>query len=236
MKTTRTAEHIWLKGRSGGKTGCGYVLGNQIQQKGLGSLLRLNLRFKSWLSMRPSLQMLLVMAGTVASNCPVRGSALLDSLALIETGASTSHQCKADFKRGTAGEVSRYQIKPGVWRKYAAHQKYTDPATARRIAAAVLDDRMRAFWLQHLRAPSPFEVYVLWNAPAYLVGEWKGKTIGRPISDRAKRYSNIVSTMAGMAEETASLSYVLTDWRGLRSSVQSDARPPRKVTSAAIAE
>jgi hypothetical protein len=142
--------------------------------------------------MKTNVKALMVLSGTFVFGWSVSGAVLLDSLALIETGATGVKQCPADFKRGRCGEVSRYQIKPVVWRKYSAAKQYTDPLTARRIADRVLNDRMQEFAAQYSRGPNPFEIYILWNAPAYLTGEYRGKRCSRLLVNRAQRFANLV--------------------------------------------
>ena len=146
--------------------------------------------------MKTSVKAWLVLAGTVVCGWPAAGAVLLDSIALIETGPLSASQCRADFKRGSAGEVSRYQIKPAVWRQYSAERRYTDPATARRIACRVLNHRIRDFTTQYGKPPTPFEVYVLWNAPAYLTGEQKGRRCSPMVSRRAERFANLVAAQS----------------------------------------
>lgn len=70
---------------------------------------------------------------------------------------------------GTAGEVSRYQILPAVWR--AATQLPIERAacrkgTARAVARKILISRLREFERRYERSPGAREIWLLWNAPA----------------------------------------------------------------------
>jgi len=79
---------------------------------------------------------------------------------------------------GTAGEISRYQIKPKLWRRYArSDANWKNPIEA--LATA----QERSF----NRAPTDFEFYILWNAPAQ---------VERPrkvVRERAERFCRLVA-------------------------------------------
>jgi hypothetical protein len=91
-----------------------------------------------------------------------------------------------DSKIGASGEVSRYQIRPDVWRAYS-HGQTLSRTHALCVARAIMHDRMRIFASSHHRAPSDFEFYVLWNAPAQI--DAPDKTV----ADRAQRFANLCS-------------------------------------------
>jgi hypothetical protein len=113
----------------------------------------------------------------------------LQALSMIETGDD-------DNAIGRAGEVSRYQIKPGVWKEYFRKIKTgwnsaallraaaTNPFTARNVATAILQDRCRAFAARFHRQPTDREFYLLWNSPGALATR----------GDGAERFSNLVSS------------------------------------------
>jgi hypothetical protein len=102
---------------------------------------------------------------------------------LIESGNN-------DAAVGRAGEVTRYQIKPLLWARYC--QPYpvtarTDPQAALRAAQLIMSARCRKFEHHFNRAPTDFEYYILWNAPAQV------RNPNRIVSDRANRFCNLVS-------------------------------------------
>ena len=85
----------------------------------------------------------------------------LEAISEIESGGR-------DNVVGAAGEVSRYQILPAVWRattklpiERAAYRKGTAKAIARKILIA----RMREFERRFGRNPGASEIWLLWNAP-----------------------------------------------------------------------
>jgi hypothetical protein len=129
---------------------------------------------------------------------------ILASLSAIETGAKTKSQEKADFKVGAAGEISRYQILPSVWRdhNYSASRiswipetNATNPDSSFLMAERIISSRATRFKQVKGRDPSPFEIYVLWHRPqeAYS-GRIKART-----KERAGRFENLYYAL--MAEK-----------------------------------
>jgi hypothetical protein len=103
------------------------------------------------------------------------------ALSQIESGDN-------DRALGLAGEVSRYQIKPDVWRRYASTNfDWEKPGEALAVAKAVMQARCAEFERANHRAPTDFEFYVLWNAPARV------QRPGKIISQRAQRFCNLVA-------------------------------------------
>jgi len=103
------------------------------------------------------------------------------ALSLIESGDD-------DFAVGSAGEISRYQMKPEVWRRYAsADADWTNPTNALSVAVAAMRDRCAAFERAGQRPPTDFEFYILWNAPAQI------QRPGKAVSSRADRFCNLVN-------------------------------------------
>jgi len=93
-----------------------------------------------------------------------------------------------DFALGAAGEISRYQIKPDVWRRHAppdAH--YERQAEALGVAREVMVERCASFERRFKRAPTDFEFYVLWNAPAEISHP------GGIVAKRAQYFCNLVA-------------------------------------------
>jgi hypothetical protein len=68
---------------------------------------------------------------------------------------------------GTAGEVSRYQIKPKLWRRYArSDANWKNPTEALLAAQELMKERCAQFKGAYNRPPTDFEFYILWNAPS----------------------------------------------------------------------
>jgi hypothetical protein len=102
------------------------------------------------------------------------------ALSQIESGDN-------DRAVGAAGEISRYQIKPEVWQRFApTSANWEDQKQALAVAKIIMEQRYADFQRASGRAPTDFEFYVLWNAPARV-----GKP-GSAIAERAQRFSNLV--------------------------------------------
>ena len=134
------------------------------------------------------------MAGGALLHAEPPREAIKWALGQIETGASLEGPAPADKVRGKNREVSRYQILPQIWARYAGSEDFTNPVHAWSIAQRILDDRRQ--WFQRLagRWPDPFDLYVLWNAPGHYVGV--GFVPGRvhaQIADRAERFASLVA-------------------------------------------
>jgi hypothetical protein len=117
--------------------------------------------------------------------------AIRHALGQIESGNN-------DHARGRAGEVSRYQILPVVWRAEARSGRRagdpTNEADAWLVTRSILARRMAAFRASHTgRAPSPREIYALWNSPAQAALEAKGKRLPAVLRARCERFANLVA-------------------------------------------
>ena len=103
------------------------------------------------------------------------------ALSQIESGDN-------DHAVGRQGEVSRFQILPAVWRRYApTNANWKKPADALSVAKVAMRDRCLAFERRFHRSPSDVEFYVLWNAPSQ---------IPRPskvVFQRARRFQNLLT-------------------------------------------
>ena len=89
---------------------------------------------------------------------------------------------------GAAGEISRYQVKPGLWRRYArSDADWKNPAVALAAAQEIMRDRCAEFERSYNRTPTDFEFYVLWNAPAQIERPRKA------VRERAERFCHLVS-------------------------------------------
>lgn len=94
-----------------------------------------------------------------------------------------------DHAVGAAGEISRYQIKPAIWRRYApADADWTNPNDAASVARQAMQERCAAFERAVHRLPTDSEFYILWNAPAQI--QQPGKAVCR----RAARFCNLVNS------------------------------------------
>jgi hypothetical protein len=92
-----------------------------------------------------------------------------------------------DHAVGSAGEVSRYQISPEVWQRYAPPTAvWTKPEEALSVAKQAMQERCAAFERTAHRPPTDVEFYVLWNAPAQI------QRPGKAVLGRAGRFCNLI--------------------------------------------
>ena len=114
------------------------------------------------------------------------GLSKLDAISMIETA-------DRDMVVGRAGERSRYQIMPAVWKHYTASRDYANPQVARAIAEKHLSVLEETYRKATGREPSNFDLYVLWNAgPTYYakVG-FNPRRVSSVVRERAERYVNL---------------------------------------------
>lgn len=109
---------------------------------------------------------------------------LMEALSLIESGNN-------DKAVGKAGEVSRYQIMPFVWRSYKGGNP-RNHTEARRIAILILNDRIRQFQAKHSRPPTLVETYALWRSPARAMQ----LRLSAAVRECGVRFSNLVEDSA----------------------------------------
>jgi hypothetical protein len=115
-----------------------------------------------------------------------------EALGQIETGANRSEQCAADSARGPAGEISRYQLLPSVWRAYGGGDP-TDPAHAWDVAALVIHDRCEAFESAVRRQPTARELYALWTAPGqFAKRNYDWQRLSPAVRERSQRFANLM--------------------------------------------
>jgi hypothetical protein len=125
---------------------------------------------------RPVAPVLLLLASCLPAVAMERWAALSQ----LESGDN-------DYAVGNAGEVSRYQIKRDVWKRYAdAGASWKNPLDSLSVAQGVMTDRCAAFERSFHRTPSDFEFYVLWNAPAQI------QRPCRSVRERADRFCQLV--------------------------------------------
>jgi hypothetical protein len=109
------------------------------------------------------------------------GSDLWAVLAEFESGSN-------DRAIGSVGEVSRYQIRPELWKKYAppnANWRHASDALA--VAKKIMTERTSRFQDTFHRPPTDREFYLLWNAPAQI------KRPHKVVADRADRFCGLIS-------------------------------------------
>lgn len=109
------------------------------------------------------------------------------ALGMIETGNN-------DDEIGGAGEVSRYQIMPSVWRHYSQSDHYQNPAVSLAVAQKHWLVLYNSFKRQAHREPSNFDMYVLWNTHYgyYASKGFKPSRLNSVVRDRAQRFANLV--------------------------------------------
>ena len=114
------------------------------------------------------------------------GYSKLEALSLIESGNN-------DAAVGLLGEVSRYQIKPRIWREYTASRSWRDARVSSQVAENYLKSLEETFVKRAGRAPTDFDLYVLWNAgPAYYAKIGFSPARVHPVvRERAQRYVNL---------------------------------------------
>jgi hypothetical protein len=104
----------------------------------------------------------------------------LSALSMLETGND-------DRAVGSAGEISRFQVKKAEWRTVTNSANYSDSETATRVMIKLMDKRIQAFRDHFGRQPNDFEFYALWNAPSQALN---GK-ISRTVAGRCQRFANL---------------------------------------------
>ena len=104
------------------------------------------------------------------------------ALSQIESGDN-------DRAVGAAGEISRYQMRPDLWRRYAQPKStWVNPQDALGVAREIMRERCRDFEAVYKRPPTDLEFYVLWNAPAQV------QQPSRAVRERAERFCNLVDS------------------------------------------
>lgn len=111
----------------------------------------------------------------------------LFALGAIETGNN-------DNEIGRAGEVSRYQIMPSVWKHYSRSSYYDDPQVSQTVARQHWSSLRASFKKQTGREPDNFDMYVLWNTcyGYYASKGFQPARLDPTVRDRAQRFVNLV--------------------------------------------
>lgn len=112
----------------------------------------------------------------------------LDALGMIETGNN-------DREIGGAGEISRYQIHPIVWRSYSKSVDYVNPEVSLQVARQHWSYLAGYFKDKTGREPDDFDMYVLWNTRYgyYARRGFSPTQISPVVQDRAQRFVNLVN-------------------------------------------
>ena len=110
------------------------------------------------------------------------------ALGMIETA-------NKDSEIGGAGEVSRYQIMPSVWKHYSSSEQYQNPDVSLAVAQQHWFTLHAAFIKQTHREPTDFDMYVLWNTgPTYYASKgFEPDRLNPLVRDRAQRFVNLVN-------------------------------------------
>jgi hypothetical protein len=119
------------------------------------------------------------------------------ALSQIESGDN-------DQAVGRQGEVSRFQILPEVWRRFASgNADWRKAGDALLVAKVAMHDRCLTFERRFHRSPTDLEFYVLWNAPAQILRPSK------VVFQRAKRFQNLLiePVLLRKTEDMASLTH-----------------------------
>jgi hypothetical protein len=116
------------------------------------------------------------------------GLSRLEALSMIETGDD-------DSAIGRLGEISRFQIRPQVWRRYSQSSAFANRDVASSVAQKHLDYLQSQFKARTGRDATDFDLYVLWNAgfSYYERHGFSPDRIARLVQDRAQRYLNLRS-------------------------------------------
>lgn len=114
------------------------------------------------------------------------GLTKLEALSMIESGDD-------DRAVGSAGEVSRYQIMPNVWKSYTSSTAYRNQGVSTKIAQQHLEYLEGYFRKRTGRDPSDFDRYVMWNAgPVYYSKiAFTPRRVHPLIRERANRFVNL---------------------------------------------
>lgn len=118
------------------------------------------------------------------------------ALSMIETGND-------DNEIGGAGEISRYQIMPTVWRHYSQSRRYRDPEVSLEVAQRHWATLYAEFKKQAHREPTDFDMYVLWNTHYgyYAKRGFAPARLQATVRDRAERFVNLVERGPNLSDD-----------------------------------
>src|SRR5688572_30340011 len=111
------------------------------------------------------------------------GLSPLEAISMLESGNN-------DAAVGPAGEVSRYQIRPAVWRQFSESTAYGDVGVAGSVAQRYIDWLNKYYTQRTERVADDFDLYVMWNAGAayYRRIGFAKERVHPTIRARAKRF------------------------------------------------
>src|SRR5205814_5297449 len=115
------------------------------------------------------------------------GDRLFFALGMIESGND-------DRGIGRAGEVSRYQIHPKVWKNYSGSREFENPEVSLQVAHQHWNHLTNYFRAKAGHEPTSFDMYVLWNTRFgyYARKGFHPDRLAGVIRDRAQRFVNLV--------------------------------------------
>jgi hypothetical protein len=113
------------------------------------------------------------------------------ALGMVETGNN-------DREVGGAGEISRYQIHPTVWKVYSSSHEYQNPEVSLQVARMHWAYLAKYYKDKTGREPEDFDMYVLWNTKFgyYARKGFDRHHINPVVIDRAQRFVNLVNRPA----------------------------------------
>jgi hypothetical protein len=124
----------------------------------------------------------------MTTNATLLDEKRLFALGMIETGND-------DRGVGPAGEISRYQIHPTVWKNYSGSREYRNPDVAHLVACQHWNYLTNYFRERTGRGPTDFDMYVLWNTRFgfYARKNFNPQRLPPLVGDRAQRFVNLVN-------------------------------------------
>ena len=146
---------------------------------------------------------------TIASTLPTEIAAPSMQLAVAKTSAPANmgslderrrfalgmiETANDDSEIGRAGEVSRYQIMPSVWKRYSSSMQYRNPMVSTQVAQKHWNWLREFFIKKTRREPTDFDMYVLWNTRIgyYAKCGFEPSRLHPVVRDRAQRFVNLV--------------------------------------------
>ena len=137
---------------------------------------------------------------TLAIRLSIEVLAALTALGEIESGND-------DLAIGAAGEITRYQILPNIWKLYDPDMSRTsDVNYAGEITVKILQHRHGKFTEAMKRQPNTKELYALWNAPGIFANiGYDYDRLPAIIKDRCERFGNLVDHYMTVLEKGTSI-------------------------------
>ena len=116
------------------------------------------------------------------------GNKLFFALGMIESGND-------DHGIGRAGEVSRYQIHPRVWKNYSGSREFENPEVSLQVAHQHWNHLTNYFRAKAGHEPTSFDMYVLWNTRFgyYARNGFDPGRLASVVRDRAQRFVNLLN-------------------------------------------